>query len=188
MWPTRNRTLLLQRGVPLTLLLALAACGVQGGAPPTPAPVDSAAPAVPAPKVDLVSAADLATLLKSAEGKVVVLNFWATWCPPCVEEMPALADYFRESRQADVAFLSLSADDPATVDQTVQKFQREHKLPFDVHVLSERDPDALAGVLGGEISGALPTTLVFDRTGKRVLTHDGMITAAALREAVQPLL
>jgi thiol-disulfide isomerase/thioredoxin len=172
---------------PLLCLLAAAAFPGCGASSPAPADAPAAAPATP-PKVGRVSAKELATLLDQARGKVVVLNFWATWCPPCVEEMPDFARFYRDRDPAQVAFLSLSADDPNTMDSVVRKFQQDNDLPFDVHVLAERDPDAIQGALGTEISGALPLTIVYDRQGRVVKLHEGLTTYAALTRDVKGLL
>lgn len=168
------------------LLLACFALAACGGAPET-APAAPAQPADP-PKIGRVSGNELATLIDGARGKVLVLNFWATWCPPCIEEMPDFARFFNDTDRAKVAFLSLSADDPSTLDTAVRKFHREHALPFDVHVLAERDPDALETALGTEISGALPATIIYDRHGRVVTVHEGLTTYAALMRDVKRLL
>lgn len=173
--------------IPILLLSLCLGCRAEQPAPQAATPAAPAEGTAKTPVVRTASASELAGLLKAAQGKIVVLNFWATWCPPCVEEMPALASFYNATSREEVVFLSLSADDPATANTTVQEFMHKHDLPFDVHVLAERDPDALTSALGGEVSGALPTTLIFNRKGQRVLTHDGIITQAELNEAIRPL-
>ena len=100
-------------------------------------------------------------------GQLVVLNFWATWCPPCVREMPALDRFQREFRSRGWRVIGIAADKP----QAVQEFLARVPISFDI---------ALAGFAGIELSrqlgndsGGLPFTVVYDRTGRVVRRHAG---------------
>jgi len=140
------------------------------------------------PPVTLVDAAGVAALLNAARGTVVVVNLCATWCPPCVTEMPIFAAFYRRYPRTQVSFFSISADTPATIESRIRPFQKEKLLPFPIFLLAERDPTALDRALQIELSGALPTTLVYNRTGKLVKSWTGEITQAELDSVVQPLL
>lgn len=130
----------------------------------------------------------LAARLNAAQGKVAVVNLWATWCPPCVAEMPEFVDFHRQYVPEKAVFVSVSLDDPASADDAVADFHRKKGLPFDVLVLDERQPDALTDILQTEISGALPTTLVYGPDGKLAQAWEAAITMADLEGAVNPLL
>jgi peroxiredoxin len=149
---------------------------------------EQASKAEKAPSITVVDAAALKEELVKHEGKVMVLNFWATWCPPCVEEMPEFVEFFNESDPDELALISLSADDPALKDKAVKAFQKNHGLPFPILILNEQNPDAFYDALGTEMSGALPTTLVYDRAGKVVKHWEGAVTLEDLEEATDPLL
>ncbi len=108
-------------------------------------------------------------------GKPVVLNLWATWCPPCRREMPILA-----KAQADypgVVFLMVNQGEQAP---TVQRFLEQQGLKFN-HVLL----DPLSEAMQTFGSRGLPTTLFFDAQGKLVDSHMGEITAARLKDVVE---
>ena len=187
-----NNTFALLRGTALALLAGFALAGC-GGPPETPrAPEDQTAPAKPAERaggpVVVGEVAQLEKRLAGAAGRVVVVNFWATWCPPCVAEMPELARFHKEYVPEKAAFVSVSLDDPATADDAVARFHEQKSLPFDVLVLNERNPDALTDVLKTELSGALPTTLVYDDTGRLTKTWERAITLDELKHALEPLL
>ncbi|MBL8334037.1 MAG: TlpA family protein disulfide reductase [Rubrivivax sp.] len=95
-------------------------------------------------------------------GRVLVLNFWATWCPPCVKEMPELDRLQREQGPAGVQVVGLAIDQP----DSVRRFLKQTPVSF---------PIGLAGFEGSEIgrqlgnsAGGLPFTAVFDRQGQVV--------------------
>ncbi|WP_199029457.1 TlpA disulfide reductase family protein [Ralstonia sp. ASV6] len=108
-------------------------------------------------------------------GKPVVLNLWASWCPPCRREMPILAQ--AQTDYPGVVFLMVNQGEQAS---TVQQFLAQQGLSFN-HVLL----DPLSEAMQTFGSRGLPTTLFFDARGKLVDSHMGEITAARLKEAVQ---
>lgn len=99
------------------------------------------------------------------KGKVVFINFWATWCPPCRAEMPSLNELYNELKGDDhFAFLFLNEDDNI---EKAKSFLKSSNYSFPV---SRR-----AGNISDEIfSGILPTTVVLNKEGKIVLKHDGI--------------
>ena len=143
------------RRAPLWLCLAaLIAYGC--GAPP------------PRPEIALADGEAVKRLLASAKGKVLVVNVWATFCIPCIEEMPELAQFYRERDAKRVEFLGLNADPVYTIEDTVKPFVAEKGLPFPVHVLDGLPPDELAAILGVGTAGwggELPATFVIDAGG-----------------------
>jgi len=118
---------------------------------------------------------DGATMAMSAfRGKPLLLNFWATWCPPCIEELPLLNAFFSEHAPKGWQVLGLAVDQAAPV----KRFLTQTPLVF---------PVALAGFSGvelsrslGNLSGGLPFTAVFDVTGRLVHRQLGRLSAANL--------
>jgi thiol-disulfide isomerase/thioredoxin len=107
--------------------------------------------------------------MASLRGKSLVLNFWATWCPPCVREMPALDRFFREHRAKGWQVLGLAADNA----EAVRKFLAVTPVAF---------PIGLTGFAGVELSqrlgngsGGLPFTVIFGREGQVLQRHTGEI-------------
>ncbi len=107
--------------------------------------------------------------------RIVVVNFWATWCPPCVEEMPDLQRAHDEYADRGVTVVGLGIDSPAAL----QRFRDQHGLSL---------PLFAAGAAGSELgrtlgnpSGALPYTILVDRKGRIVRSHLGQIQPAELR-------
>ena len=99
---------------------------------------------------------DRTVALHDLKGDVVVLNFWATWCPPCIEEMPSLVSMQRELKGKGVKVLAVSID----VDQKAyEKFLKDHA----VDLLTVRDPDQKASTMYGSFKW--PETYIIDRNG-----------------------
>lgn len=94
--------------------------------------------------------------LDQYRGQVVVLNFWATWCPPCVEEIPSLVEMQRRMKAKGVTVIAVSVD----VDENAYKqFVKEH----NVNLLTVRDPSQKSNNLYGTFK--FPETYVIDRKG-----------------------
>jgi cytochrome c biogenesis protein CcmG, thiol:disulfide interchange protein DsbE len=104
-----------------------------------------------------VSDADRTVNLKDLRGKIVVLNFWATWCPPCVQEMPSLIA-MQQSTKDRVVVLAVSTDED---EAAYQKFLRTHGLYGNL--LTVRDSAQKSNTLYGTFR--FPETYIIDRNG-----------------------
>lgn len=127
------------------MLLVLSGC--QRG--PRPALINS-----PAPDFAL-SDSERSVALRDLRGQVVVLNFWATWCPPCVEEMPSLVA-LQQRMKGRVTVLAVSVD---LNEDAYRRFLRDHKIDL----MTVRDPDQKANTLYGTVR--FPETYVIDASG-----------------------
>ncbi len=119
-----------------------------------------------------------------ARAELRLLNVWATWCIPCVEEMPDL-EAIRAAFGPELAVAGVSLDDmvPETRRDTVVRFLQERHITFP-NVYYTGLPDALGEELN--FRGEIPVTIVYDRNGKEVWRHQGRIdrekTIAELRK------
>lgn len=105
-----------------------------------------------------------AVSLSGLKGKVVFLNFWATWCPPCRAEMPALADLYKSLKHnKNVVFLMVDVDSNY---KKAKAYLDAEKLILPVVEPDGNIPESLFG-------GSLPTTLIFDKRGQLVFKHEG---------------
>ena len=100
---------------------------------------------------------DRKVTLSQLHGKTVVLNFWATWCPPCVEEMPSLLTMQQRLKDKGVTVLAVSVD---ADENAYHRFLKDH----NVNLLTVRDPDQKSNRLYGTFK--YPETYVIDRDGK----------------------
>ena len=116
------------------------------------------------------------------DGRVVLLNFWATWCPPCVEEMPAL-DALQDRLGGQGLQVVGVAIDPA---EAVRAFAAEHGIDYPL-LAGTRDAFGIARAYGNA-RGTLPYTVVIDRDGIVRATHLGPLTQSEAAALVQPYL
>ncbi|MGE3467984.1 MAG: TlpA disulfide reductase family protein [Pyrinomonadaceae bacterium] len=120
--------------------------------------------------------------LAGYRGRVVVLNFWATWCEPCKKEMPDLAAIQNEYAALGVQVIGAAGDDAAD-SAKVLKFIREYKLNFPVWIgASTADMERFG------VGSVLPATVVVDRAGKTVWREIGIIDPVELRKLLDGLL
>jgi thiol-disulfide isomerase/thioredoxin len=119
--------------------------------------------------------------LSLLKGHPIVVNFWASWCGPCVEEMPALSQLQREYAKKGIQFVGLGVDS----DKNVQAFLQKVKVAYPVYVTGFGGAD-LARAFGNN-AGGLPFTVVIDAQGNVRSTKLGQIDPAALRQTLDAL-
>ena len=131
----------------------------------------------PAPDFTLKDINGETVALKDFRGKVVLLDFWATWCEPCIHELPALqALYEKHKRHPDFALISVSSD---VNDDTVAKFFEENKMPW-IHIREIEEMQAKYDVIG------IPHYTVIDKNG--LIREDNLRGGVELDAVVSSLL
>jgi thiol-disulfide isomerase/thioredoxin len=120
--------------------------------------------------------------LKPYRGKIVVLNFWATWCPPCREEMPELSELHEQYQAKNVVVLGLAVDELSLVKEFAASTAVSYPL-----LVGEEEGMRLANEFGNS-QGVLPYTVIIDKDGRVQKNFFGRISKALLSEALAPLL
>ena len=118
--------------------------------------------------------------LGSLKGQVVLVNFWATWCPPCRAEMPGIESVYEAKHASGFTVVGVSLDQKAP--PAVAAFLHDHHIAYPVAMATS---EAVAAF--GEVS-SLPTSFLIDRQGRVRYTVQGMFAGPALRAAVDRLL
>jgi len=118
--------------------------------------------------------------LARLKGQVVLVNFWATWCPPCRAEMPGLESVYEAKHGAGFTVVGVSLDDKTPPQ--VAAFLRDHGIAYPVAMGTSEAVAAFGGV------SSLPTSYLIDRDGRVRYTVHGMFEGVALRAAVDRLL
>ena len=142
----------------------------------------SVVPAVvnfPAPDITLDDLSGNVVSLTDYRQKVVLLNNWATWCPPCKSEMPTLQKYYQDHAQQGFMLIGIEAGDSR---DNVASFVAEYKLSFPILL----DPNNKS--LISFHNDSLPSSYVIDHTGTVILSWTGPISRAMLEKYLTPLL
>ena len=114
--------------------------------------------------------------------KILVINFWATWCPPCREEMPLFVELQKSYAEKGVQFVSIAIDEP----ELVRDFHDVYEINFPT-MLGGMEAIKLANKLGNRFD-SLPFTAIFDRNGKTHHIQAGQMTREVLTSAFEKLL
>ncbi len=135
------------------------------------------APPMPALALTELDSGATVELSQAARGRPVVVNLWASWCGPCRQEMPMLAQ--AQQRHASIGFLFVNQGESA---EAVRAYLSSQNLPLREVLL-----DAASRLGPAVRSRGLPTTLFFDAGGRRVDAHFGVLNAAALESRLRTL-
>ena len=133
-----------------------------------------------APKLTLTDIQGVSRTLADYRGQVVLVNLWATWCPPCKEEMPALESYYNQHKNQGFTVVAINDGDPTS---DVLQFVKDYQLTFPVWL----DPTYIATEKAFK-SLNLPTSFVIDRNGVVQLQWVGGISRKMLDQHVTPLI
>ena len=171
-----------------SLMLALGLAVASGLAGCSDSKIPGASGVSEAVKADAVFAASFPDLegkvqpLKQWQGKVMVLNFWAPWCPPCRAEIPDFIQIQEQYRAKGVVFVGVAIDEA----QNVQSFADETGINYPI-LLGGTEGVELSSKVGNRLGG-LPYTVIIDRQGNIVATQMGGLSKAELEGVLGKLL
>lgn len=149
-------------------------------------------------EVEPIDAKGVAALRKNDTKKVRMFNVWATWCGPCVKEFPELVKTSRKFGLRDFEFISISLDDPKTIDEVKAFLEKNNAIVPDklkpslkaegrkgnAYVFNEANSDALIQALDPEWPGPIPHTLVVAPGGEVIFRHNGIVDGDELRAKI----
>jgi thiol-disulfide isomerase/thioredoxin len=126
------------------------------------------------------------SLVAKNKGKVVLLHFWATWCPPCADEFPALVQVYTAYKTRGLEVIAVSLNDVSEM-QDVMRFVHEQKPSFPLYIVGTVN-ETFYRSIDKRWSSGVPLTMIYDKTGKLRYFHDGARTYAQFDRDVQSLL
>ena len=122
-------------------------------------------------------------LAKNGSDKLLLINLWATWCGPCLQEMPELVTINRMYRKRPFEFITLSLDDPSNKVQVLESLKQNYVAAKNF-LVDSTDRDKLAEALDPKWPGPLPYTLLVAPGGKIIYRHDGPIEPLEVKRAI----
>ncbi len=166
--------------LPLVLFAGVTAVGMVGARVASTLAVSSNRAAGPPPQSLILPALDGGSVsLEALKGRVVVVNFWATWCPPCRAELPDLAAFARIQGVSGARIVGVNATYTETAEQAVRTFAMAHGIDFPVALDRTGDITRAWGVR------AWPTTVIVGPDGRIAGRRTGAVDAAWLRREVR---
>jgi len=133
--------------------------------------------------LDTIDDKGIKELLKNTSDKLRLINVWATWCGPCVEEFPEFVTMNHMYRDRGFEFVSISADDPSRKDKALKFLQREEASGPN-YIFTTDDKYKLIEAVDSKWEGALPYTILVEPGGKVVYAHQGIIDPEELKKII----
>ena len=115
-----------------------------------------------AQEIKRIGAEDLNGILDNNENQLKVINFWATWCGPCVKELPYFQEVSKMYNDKDVSFLLISLDFPSQVDSKLKPFLKDKDIDLPLVLMEDLDYNKWISKVDPEWKGNLPATLIFN--------------------------
>lgn len=144
---------------------------------PAPAP---AIRGVAAPEFELADVDGKMVKLSDFKGKVVLVNFWATWCAPCEIETPWFVEFDKKYRENGLQIVGISLDEDGV--EPVKKFMEKYSIQYKIVMGNETTAENFGGVVG------LPTSFIVDQDGKFYSMHRGLVSKDIYEEEIEGLL
>jgi len=135
-----------------------------------------------------ITKAELSQILKNPSDKLHVINFWATWCGPCVSELPAFQKTVNETDGDKVDFLFISLDFPSDAEKKLKHFLKKSNYTFNVCLMTETDYNLWIDEVDPSWQGNIPATLFFNRARKIHHFVGEPIDKPQLEKTIQSLL
>jgi thiol-disulfide isomerase/thioredoxin len=138
----------------------------------------------PAQKIEKIGVPELEKILASPDNVLYVVNFWATWCPPCVTELPYFEKLSKEYQGKGVKFILISLDFPSQIESRLIPFLKNNKITADVRVMTDLDYNSWIEKVDSSWQGNIPVTLFFNNAGKKKYFHPSEVTEKELKDLI----
>jgi thiol-disulfide isomerase/thioredoxin len=139
------------------------------------------------PKLAPLDEVSYPKLIAGHRGKVVLVDFWATWCVPCRKEMPELVKLESRLRAKGLQLVTISADEPEKQSEA-EAFLAQYNVPAPAYIRRANDDDKFINSIDTKWSGALPAVFVYDKSGRKVKMFVGETAIKDVEAAVSKLL
>lgn len=141
-----------------------------------------------AQKIEYIKVPGLEKILASPDNKLFVVNFWATWCAPCVSEIPNFETVSKAYDPGKVRFLLVSLDFPSQIQSQLLPFLKKHNITIDVAIMTDLDYNSWISKVDPNWQGDIPATLFFNNSRKSKYFHSGEVSEPELKKYINSLL
>jgi len=170
----------LYRNILTCSLLALVGCSSAPVEEPLEVNIKPLGERQAAPKFELKDVNGAVVTPAEYKGKVLLLNFWATWCVPCKAEIPWFQEFEKQFKDQGFSVLGVSLDEEGW--DVVKPYIEERKISYRMVIGSEETSTMYGGI------DSLPTTFIIDREGKIAAIHTGLVSKASYKKEIEDLL
>lgn len=139
-------------------------------------------------KIDVIKFEDLQKIMNQPNDTTLIVHFWATWCKPCVEELPIFEKISQEYLQKKVKVLFISMDFPKDVATKVPSFLKSTNINSNVLLLDEPDYNSWIDVIDKDWSGTIPATLILNTNMRKRKFYEGPVKAMSFLEDLKTML
>jgi thiol-disulfide isomerase/thioredoxin len=137
---------------------------------------------------DLRSTADVDSLFSSLKGKTFMLNFWATWCPPCKKEMPDLIKLYKNYKDKGFELILVSVDDKTDKNGALKDFLTSQGIDFVTYYDALKKQEDILTHIDNNWAGEIPKTYIYDSEGKRVKALTGIQSYQTFENEIKKVL
>jgi thiol-disulfide isomerase/thioredoxin len=136
----------------------------------------------------LLTGENFSEQLASSPEKLVLINFWATWCEPCKEEFPGLVKAEKDLHGKGIAFWAVSCDTKDDISTKVPQFLKESDSSLKPFWVDLSQQEEIINVIWPEWPGTIPATFIFRRSGERIFEHMGQMSYEQFKAAIEQAL
>jgi thiol-disulfide isomerase/thioredoxin len=136
----------------------------------------------------LNSTDDIKSVFDGTKGKVMLLNFWATWCKPCVKEFPDLLKLQKNYKDLGFELVFISLDAPEELDSKLKPFLSKLGIDFTTYYSTFAKPEDLIDFVDKNWQGAIPSTYIYDKEGKLSKSFLGVKSYGEFEKEIKKLL
>ncbi len=138
--------------------------------------------------VEHIRIPELEKIISSSGNKLYVVNFWATWCAPCIKEFPVFEKVSRDYNKDKVEFIMISLDFPGEIEKQLIPFLKKNNTSLRVSVMMDVDYNAWIDKVDVSWQGEIPATLIFNNNKKLRYFHSGEVDESGLRKMIDKYL
>lgn len=138
-------------------------------------------------ELKIIKFEDLRTMMNHVSDTTLVVHFWATWCKPCVEELPSFEKLSREYATKKIRFVMVSMDFPKDINEKVIPFIAKNNVNSEVVLLDEPDYNAWIDDVDKEWSGTIPATLMINLTMRKRIFFEGQANLTKFLEELKEM-